>query len=438
MGYTLRSGAFTKTKSKMKHLIVAAIVAATAISGAVPLLGSRDALAAPTTIFVRTDGDNSCDGSIDAAYDSSAPSTACAKATIENAVVTADPYTTVTVTAGTYNLSGVLEINKPLTLMGQTDANVIGQILVTSSEVTIDGLTISVTGAGPTVKAIQVFGATAISEITISNNTIKNVSNTTGGSYGIMIQRNVSNVEIYGNVISNISSTSGWASGIEITPSASGMEVPQNIFITDNTISDVTAALGGYVLTIDAAGATTADASEVQVTGNVLNGKVRNLDLAHPLVATDNYWGQQTGPGAGQVSGTVTVSSWCEQSTCASTRTTNEVTPAPATQQPTTAQPAVATAAPAPISSTTTTAGGTTAASTVSTTNAPASEESAVLGTSTDKNEVTKKAAAATPKKQDAKQNSNFLGLGWWWLLVVGALGILGYYFGVIRHVENA
>lgn len=198
----------------------------------------------------------------------------------------------VIVTDGSYTEDVILD--KAVTLKGQ-NAVLTGKVLVTSSDVTIDSLTVTnPLYSGSSIQGIHIWSAgPVISNIQLLNNNIEDVKNAnTKGSYGIMVQGHVSDVVVESNDISNIESA-GWARGIEITPTCNDTSVvPQNILLKNNNVSNVISATGdAFALTIDAATCTngqpnaTATASEVTIDGNNFNGlDTRNLDTTSSIV----------------------------------------------------------------------------------------------------------------------------------------------------------
>lgn len=62
-----------------------------------------------------------------------------------------------------------------------------------------------------------------------------------------------------------------------------------------------------------------------------------------------------------------------------------------------------------------------------------------ILGASSGiSSDATKKAATTQSPKKTDDTSSKFLGLGWWWLLVIGVAGVAGYYLFVARRVDRA
>jgi len=219
---------------------------------------------------------------------------------------------TITVSPGTGPYIENLTINKAVSLLGPnagvnpnttswtTRATLTGQILITASNVSVKGLTITDPSyAGPTIKGVQIFNTgPIINGVTIQNNEFTNIQNGAAhGAYAVMVQSNVSDINVLNNRISGIGATvsGGWAHAIEVTPSSGSTAVPQNVTITGNAISNVTnvSSLDAYAFSVDESSPTSiADASQVTFQNNNLSElKVRNLDPNHSLNATDNWWG---------------------------------------------------------------------------------------------------------------------------------------------------
>jgi hypothetical protein len=258
--------------------------------------------------------------------------------TIQDAINNANPGDVITVEAGTYSENVV--INKAVTVQGAdnpygasaaavsgtvdltadgavlqnmkvTPGSVTGQeaaVQVSASNTTVsDNLIENMTGDGSgTIKGVHIYdgSAPAITNITIDGNTIQSISNLntsgTAGTDGIMVQGVIDGVLVSNNTV-RILSSEGWAYGIEVTPTGSAPTTPpQNVTIQNNFISTVNAtAQPGVGFSIDVAGTTPADASQVTLNYNHFsNGPVAvvNKDPAHTLDATCNWYSDTSGP----------------------------------------------------------------------------------------------------------------------------------------------
>lgn len=241
---------------------------------------------------------------------------------------------TIIVAAGTYTEN--LTINKSLSLTGPNlnisavtgtrnpEATLTGVILVTASDVTINGMDITNPAySGNSIKGIQLYSSgPTISNIDILNNRITDVNNgNTKGAYGVMVQADVNDVRIEGNKIDSISSP-GWARGIEITAGCNVTAVPGAVVIKDNQVTNIsdTSGTDAYDISIDWCDSPVqiADASQVTLEDNIFDGvSLKNLDTVHPLNVTKNYWGTTT-PDFSTATGSVTTDPWCLDSACGS------------------------------------------------------------------------------------------------------------------------
>lgn len=259
---------------------------------------------------------------------------------------------TVLVTPGAYTEN--LTINQPVSLKGPNaginpntgtrgpEAALTGQVQEFASDVTVDGLSFTDPSySGPTIKAIQVYSAgPAISNIAIKNNIFANIADSEAhGSYGLMVQGDVSGVNVSDNAFNNITSA-GWAHAMEVTPTCNSASVPQNVTINGNKVGTITGANGdSYAFSADWCDANNiTDASQIALHGNQFTGAgIRNLDTKHVLDATNNWWGSATGPndptsndgsipdtnaGSGTVAqGAVHYADWCNNAACTETVT---------------------------------------------------------------------------------------------------------------------
>ena len=257
-----------------------------------------------------------------------------------NAVATSG---TVSVLAGNYN--GDVTINRAMSLVGPNgainpvtnpssraaEAVITGQVSVYAGGADVKGLTITnPSWNGVTIKGVHVYGSGGgINGVTVENNIFDSIHNANNkGAYGVMVQGAVSNVNVTSNVVNDLVSV-GWAHAVEVTPAGGVATVPQNVKVTGNKVQGVSNASGTdqYDFSVDASGSTTAKATQITFTKNLLSGNVRNLDTAHDLNASQNWWGTGTGvngPSASQYSGDVVVAPWCEQAACTSFMSRNQ------------------------------------------------------------------------------------------------------------------
>jgi hypothetical protein len=173
---------------------------------------------------------------------------------------------------------------------------------ITASGVTVDSNI--VTGmssvAGGTIKGIYVYkgGLPVLSNITITNNLVEDITNSAKATLGIMVQGAVDGVTVQGNTSKDLTSPTGWyASGIDVSPTGSYVGSPLNVVIEDNHVENMGNGLteAGKGVTIDWVNAgNTTDASEITLRrNNFVNTPVdvRNLDAVNTLDAQDNWWG---------------------------------------------------------------------------------------------------------------------------------------------------
>ncbi len=213
---------------------------------------------------------------------------------------------TINVAAGAYNEN--VTISKAVTVAGPNagvagtgsraaEAVITGQVAIYSSDVSFKGFTITnPSWSGASVKGVHVYSAgTVLSNVNVSNNIMTSVNNAnTSGAYGIMVQGVVDGVTVDGNKIDSIVSK-GWARGIEVTPTGGSAIVPKNVTITNNSITGVSSATGDeYDFSADwsSSNSVVADASQITFKRNSMDGfKIKNLDTANALNATENWWG---------------------------------------------------------------------------------------------------------------------------------------------------
>lgn len=250
--------------------------------------------------------------------------------TISDAITKVTSGGKIIVASGTYNEN--LTVNKAVTLEGANvgvnavtgsrgaETVLVGRMLVTASQVTVDGFKITNPSySGATIHGVQIFGnGPTITNITIKNNVIKDIDNMQAspakGAYGIMVQADVSNTIIENNKIDGVSSV-GWARGIEVTPSCGVTNVPQGVVIRNNSIERVvdTSGTDAYNMSVDWCSSVSriADASQVTFTGNILDATtVKNLDPVNSLNISRNWW-NTVSPDFTTATGTISFDPWC-------------------------------------------------------------------------------------------------------------------------------
>ena len=239
------------------------------------------------------------------------------------------------VKAGSYTED--LTISKSVTILGpnnttspvsqsesrSAEAIIDGQILITASNTSVWGLTITKPlGNGPTLKGIHIYGSNdqPVTNVQVQNNIFTAINNANvKGAYAVMVQGNTSNVSILHNRIYDIYSA-GWAHAIEVTPSNNVTSVPKQTVISNNSISSISNADDSDQLdiSIDKSNTQTASAAEVTLRFNKFTGAIQNLDGANTLNASQNWWGQTAGPTSNQIVGNINNAPWCDTVACES------------------------------------------------------------------------------------------------------------------------
>ena len=171
------------------------------------------------------------------------------------------------VAAGTY--TGPVTLNKSLSLIGESGATIVGQVDVTASYVTLQGMTFT--------NPNQSFGVRinpSVANVSVLDNTFTNIGGAGYGSYvkGLYLLNGPDTVIIDGNTFTNIKSgTAQSANGVYIGDSPSS-NPSEGVVIHDNTFSDITSAgKGAYgILTNNGAGAPGIDILDNTFTG--ING----------------------------------------------------------------------------------------------------------------------------------------------------------------------
>lgn len=175
------------------------------------------------------------------------------------------------------------------------------------------------------IHGIQVFeqNPDRISNIDITDNLIENVHHDSsgdgyGGAVGVKVQNQLDSVTVSGNTIRKITSA-GWTYGIVTSPSSKNSAQPTSVLIKENSIEAIgnetvnpDAEYEGVAVGVDTASGNPetdpeANADEVTVTSNDFIetpvGAI-NKDRSSELSATNNWWGDDSGPsGEGQGSG---------------------------------------------------------------------------------------------------------------------------------------
>jgi len=240
---------------------------------------------------------------------------------IQTAVTAAGAGGTVNVAAGTYNEN--LIINKKLTLSGSGNDSVLqGAIQLSFNDITVSHLAInggSLSGVTGNDIPTGIYIVAGTSGHTIQNNKITGSGLSSGR--GILFGYNVTGVNVTENEISN------WLSGVYINPSSNliftnnnihhnyagiGSSGISNVNITNNTFANNTEGFGSDTVGI-----------KVQVYKNKFQNNTASVNwyagTTNKIDATQNWWGQPTGPIAGQVSANVDYRPWCTELTCTTT-----------------------------------------------------------------------------------------------------------------------
>lgn len=140
MRFSSRYGVLKNTQNRIISFTTAAVIAVASLSGAAPLFLSQKALAATgATFFVRSDGNDNCDGRANAA----GVSGTCAKLTIQGAVDAAINGDTINIADGTY--TEAVTITESLTIVGESK---IGTIIKAPNTLTGSDAIVKVSGAG--------------------------------------------------------------------------------------------------------------------------------------------------------------------------------------------------------------------------------------------------------------------------------------------------
>nr|WP_319374367.1 CARDB domain-containing protein [uncultured Methanobacterium sp.] len=187
--------------------------------------------------------------------------------TIQIAINNVDEGGTINVASGTYNEH--LSINKNLNLVGEDPETTI-----------IDG-----TNSG------QVINVAALSNVNISNFTLKNGTSTEGGGIYSLATLNINNCIITGNNASN----------------GGGIFAAGTTTVNNSVISGNTADYGGGITY----GWNTLTVRYSKLNDNAANYAGNEIYCGPSTVnAQYNWWGQNTGPQEGQIYGTVSYSPW--------------------------------------------------------------------------------------------------------------------------------
>lgn len=260
----------------------------------------------------------------------------------------------------------------------------------------------------------------SLETVTISGNT---VTVTAGTGIGVYFTP-ATTATIDGNTID------GAATCLNIN-SVSDIVVTNNIFAncstTDLALSETySTTLGSAVIT------------DNQFSGNpaITNSTAFTVD------ASKNWWGENANP-TGKYTGSIVVTEWCEQAAC--TSYTDGSTPVSEEEEEPTTTPRETE------DTNTTTGGGGQVVATIDTgvtTNSSSNDnqvtqtddngevlasEAEVSGDSTQNNNTN--TPSDQPSDQD-EQSDRFLGLGWWWIAVLSGVGLLAYYWFVIRKTN--
>lgn len=240
--------------------------------------------------YVRPDGNSSCTGLVDAAYDATSTPTDCAFNTIQVAIGAASGGDTINVAAGDY--SGPISVGKAVTLQANPGVMLTGQITIASDNVTVDGFDIT----NPTVGYGIV--ATDHSNLHITDNTLHDIGTTlaAGSAQAIYVKGHstaVTDITITGNHILNVGNTnlvfgsSGSAKGIFIGDSDGALDI-DGVTISNNTITGVAAS--------DAAYPTGRGAYGIHVNHSIGAAATKNLTISGNTISNlDGLWAHAIG-----------------------------------------------------------------------------------------------------------------------------------------------
>lgn len=193
-------------------------------------------------------------------------------------------------------------------------------IRITASNTEVVGTVVHSIGEavpGGSINGIQVFGASALSDVEIKYNLVRSYQNVGGdgspvfGVAGIKVQADVSDVTVRGNVVRDLHGLYGY--GIVLTSSASADGVPSDVQVEYNTLArindgsvfDVFGSGGnegrgapgpypGSAVAID--GEADADEATVQYNNLLAPNGAESKDQDDPLRASCNWWDDFSGP----------------------------------------------------------------------------------------------------------------------------------------------
>jgi len=276
------------------------------------------------------------------------PDGSCDHASIQAAVDAASPGDTIEVEAGTYDEDVTVDTER-ITLSGPNagtpgdadraaEATIVGQPVVTATEVTVDGFVISppdpttnaggealrVSGTPDDVRivnnvvrdfdgsqlpdwegadGIAVFGGQAtdaIENVEVTDNKVANVQGlpTKGGATGVSIRGNVDGATVQDNAIENVGmGATAWAFGLVVRSTGNHGEVPANVGLVGNDVDQL--ASNPDTSTVSVGISIESDTSQITAEENSVTNVellVENKDTEHVLDVTGNWWGDAHGP----------------------------------------------------------------------------------------------------------------------------------------------
>jgi hypothetical protein len=163
-------------------------------------------------------------------------------------------------------------------------------------------------------------GTVPVDNVTISGNVVKDIASAAGGAWGVEVNaatgQRSTGLTVAGNTIDNIIANRGGTSSTSYAVGVAIETYMDNPLIEHNKISNIvkqgTSALRLAAISFsNDSAAGSAHVNDNSLIGNSSFGiAIDPTATGGKVDATSNWWGQESGPNAGQVSGTPTVSPW--------------------------------------------------------------------------------------------------------------------------------